>query len=526
VTTVYRTILKTSSTTPVDDAVSLYSNWLKEKQQQGTVPESIVVPSEAGAIQDGPFEIRRVDAADEVVSAVRISLSQEDTPGERWSTEMTAWANGDGQWIWIDLSRTTDDPFLAPLRYSVPRLVRHTLDRLDCTAGSCELTTRPWEVASRDAGVELAELVLDRDRPVPLVVVTMPRFDGERDARRYADELQRRLTGIALIALVHPGGQTAFESRIGNDLKVFGGALRVYLPNATPAKAYRHRYYAAHRLASFDRSAWDRLARPLVQQATAARPPASYRDHVHALLRATGNQASAEELLEDLIRVEAERDMWKRQSGGDKVTARAALDERDELLKMVDRLERRMAYLESGQGDHGDAAEAAQECPVPLTFAELLERFEGEGLVSLGDQAWDGALDLDSYGDRAEWVAKTWVVLNDLKRYAIASAGGGDESFDGGYAQWLGRGNPGVDFVFNEGSQTKKDKVFRRIRTFPVPAEVNDAGEVVMWAHVRIGGNQAPAPRLHLHDDTGGSTGVVYVGYIGEHLETAGSRRI
>jgi len=524
-TTVYRTILKTSSTTPVDDAVGLFADWLKEKQQRGTVPATIVVPDEAGEIQDGPFEIRRVDASDEVVSAVRITLTQEDTPGERWSTELTAWANGDGQWIWIDLSRTTDDPYIAPLRYSVPGLVRHTLDRLDCSAGSCELTTRPWEVATRAAGIELAELALDRDRPVPLVVVTMPRFDGEREARRHADELQRRLTGIALIALVHPDGQTAFESRVGNDLKVFGGALRVYLPNATPTNAYRHRYYAAHKLGTFDRAGWDRFARPLVQQATAARPPASYRDHVHAMLRATGNQASAEELLADLIRVEAQRDAWKRQSEGDKANARAALDERDELLKVVDRLERTVAYLQSGQSADGESVET-DGCPVPLTFTELLERFDGEGFVSLGDQAWDGALDLDSHGDRNEWVAKTWLALNDLKQYAKASAGLDGKRFDGGYAQWLDRGNPGVDFVFNEGSQTKKDKAFKRIRTFPVPSEVNDAGEVVMWAHVRVGGGQAPAPRLHLHDDTGGSTGVVYVGYIGEHLDTAGTRRI
>ena len=96
----------------------------------------------------------------------------------------------------------------------------------------------------------------------------------------------------------------------------------------------------------------------------------------------------------------------------------------------------------------------------------------------------------------------------------------------------MDRSNPfGIDFVPTEGSQTKKDKKLERVRTFDVPRKVDESGntvetgQVVMWAHVRIGGGDDPAPRMHLHDDTGGATGRVYVGYIGEHLDTAGTRR-
>jgi hypothetical protein len=39
-----------------------------------------------------------------------------------------------------------------------------------------------------------------------------------------------------------------------------------------------------------------------------------------------------------------------------------------------------------------------------------------------------------------------------------------------------------------------------------------------MEAHIRIGSGKPPAPRMHFHDDTSGSTGKIYVGHLGPHL--------
>jgi hypothetical protein len=59
---------------------------------------------------------------------------------------------------------------------------------------------------------------------------------------------------------------------------------------------------------------------------------------------------------------------------------------------------------------------------------------------------------------------------------------------------------------------------FVAARTLPVPREVDPSGRIVMEAHIRIGSGKPPAPRMHLHDDTSGETGKIYIGHLGPHL--------
>ncbi|MCW2876731.1 MAG: hypothetical protein JWQ95_831, partial [Sphaerisporangium sp.] len=64
---------------------------------------------------------------------------------------------------------------------------------------------------------------------------------------------------------------------------------------------------------------------------------------------------------------------------------------------------------------------------------------------------------------------------------------------------------------------TGRDK-FRDPRTFPVPVEVDPSGELLMEPHIKLRAVGYPAPRMHFHDDSGGVTGKVYIGYLGDHL--------
>jgi hypothetical protein len=50
-----------------------------------------------------------------------------------------------------------------------------------------------------------------------------------------------------------------------------------------------------------------------------------------------------------------------------------------------------------------------------------------------------------------------------------------------------------------------------------VPRAVHPDEKVFMQAHLRIGGGNTVAPRLHFYDD-GPNTGLVYIGYLGPHL--------
>ena len=76
--------------------------------------------------------------------------------------------------------------------------------------------------------------------------------------------------------------------------------------------------------------------------------------------------------------------------------------------------------------------------------------------------------------------------------------------------------------ALKESETTDSTPKLRAARTFVVPATVDPAGQAYMAAHIKIQQGGVPCPRIHFHDDAGGPTGKVYVGYIGDHLPTAG----
>ncbi|MFF8267487.1 hypothetical protein ACF059_08835 [Streptomyces sp. NPDC016562] len=63
----------------------------------------------------------------------------------------------------------------------------------------------------------------------------------------------------------------------------------------------------------------------------------------------------------------------------------------------------------------------------------------------------------------------------------------------------------------------KTNTVWRKERTFPVPEYVDPVCRLFMGAHVRIGGGNTVAPRLHYHDAARAEHGI-FIGYIGPHL--------
>ncbi|KAB1984615.1 hypothetical protein [Streptomyces triticiradicis] len=71
--------------------------------------------------------------------------------------------------------------------------------------------------------------------------------------------------------------------------------------------------------------------------------------------------------------------------------------------------------------------------------------------------------------------------------------------------------------ALKESDQVMTDRTYAAARLFAVPDDVDAAGRVPMCAHVRIGSGKPPAARLHYYDDTD-NTGLIIVGYIGEHL--------
>jgi hypothetical protein len=77
-------------------------------------------------------------------------------------------------------------------------------------------------------------------------------------------------------------------------------------------------------------------------------------------------------------------------------------------------------------------------------------------------------------------------------------------------------------FAAGESDTVLNNARMREARMFPVPASVSRDEIALFTAHTRIASFAMISPRMYFLDHTA-ANGVVYVGYIGRHLENAGS---
>ncbi len=72
--------------------------------------------------------------------------------------------------------------------------------------------------------------------------------------------------------------------------------------------------------------------------------------------------------------------------------------------------------------------------------------------------------------------------------------------------------------AMSESETVMNNDKFAAARVFEIDPLVEPTGRITMQSHLKIsegGGNLAP--RVYFHDDTGGKTGKVHVGFVGPH---------
>jgi F0F1-type ATP synthase membrane subunit b/b' len=184
----------------------------------------------------------------------------------------------------------------------------------------------------------------------------------------------------------------------------------------------------------------------------------------------------------------------------------------------ADRL--RAALAQGGRADEAWTVAAAAPQP-PGSFDELLERLDEDvlpNIVFTGETK--SALELDEYDPLGTWASKTWDMLRVLEGYANARLAGEFAQGVHAYLTHTPPGRPGYSpgsHASQESDSVAQSPKFSRMRTLPVPSEVDPDGLIFMGAHFRIARRGLISPRMHYHDDTA-KTGKIYIGYIGKHL--------
>ncbi|WP_241847155.1 hypothetical protein [Streptomyces sp. CB02414] len=323
---------------------------------------------------------------------------------------------------------------------------------------------------------------------------------------------------------------------------MFGGGVRTYLPGLDPAwkpDAQRHPVMSRRTIEADPRRAASTLA-ALPQRLSSRQPlPAALlsipRQRTRPRTTADGtdlaqlrsDSAALTALLDEAERAEAMRvdeinDLYAELAKADQASNEVR-GENEELYDKVQESQRLIRFLreqlqEAGQFALAHAPADAEDITYPETFSELLDRLnELTGISFTGNHKVTRSLDSQSVDN---WLYVAWDGLLALNHFAQSSA---DGAASGDFLSWCKSDAssafpfPAAKVAMRESDTVARKAKLRTERMLPVPEAVSPDGRVFMQAHLKIGGGNTIAPRLHFYDDCPRS-GKMYVGYLGPHL--------
>lgn len=446
-------------------------------------------------------------------------IVNDEKPGEEtdWTTVIRVVASGDRVHTLVE-NRMESADLMRRVSIGRPRVVHDLLEAADkpSLGGSALLTERQAIPAN---GIEiLAQKLADPDRTVPVIVCSEPGGNHDRTWLDLASRIASRTEGIAIVVTLDSGAVTEFKEALGA-LAIWGGGLRVYAPDpvAAGSEGWRHRYYLRNRLESAAQATIDRIAYSVAQLSARRRVPDVFK------LFDDQNEFPATGLI-PVSELENARDHWE-------FAYDLALEERSELEKELALARGHLSRLKDeliarGLSDllwgtkHEDTSSIPDEVQDTSEAVLAAQTYLSERL-RLPDSAARELEDIDTTAEAYSWGNTAWRGLRALAAYAEDRANGWNK---GGFWEWCASG-PVVGWpatpkklAMTDGEGVQNNDKLSRTRIFPVDAAVDSSGRITMLAHLKIaegGGNLAP--RIYFHDDTGGATGKVHVGFVGPH---------
>ncbi|WP_330460431.1 hypothetical protein OIB37_28275 [Streptomyces sp. NBC_00820] len=441
-------------------------------------------------------------------------------------------------WVQVEVEHLPTGVGALPKWTKKPNIVQLLLDSLEARDGLAEVRAKPFFIEAADVNEVLEELC-DPQRRMPVVVATVPYgTDADAWAESTVEPLFQYLTGLAILYVLAPEAQAAFNAAMEFH-PVFGGGVRTYLPGLDPAwKADGQRHpVMSRRTIENDRQHAARILATLPQRLALRQPLPAALNRLPLQrsrpLPSSGAGRLREEnvtlrtLLDEAEQAESRRvqevndlyaELDKAEHGGDELRG-----ENQELYEKAQESQRLIRFLREelkAAGAHAAAhlTEPVQKIVYPDSFADLLECLgELPHLEFTGNRKITAGLDSQSVDN---WLHVAWDGLLALNHFAQASAEGTAAS---DFRAWCNSEAssanpfPAAKVAMRESDTVARNAKLRQERMLPVPKSVDPTGRAFMQAHLKIGGGNTVAPRLHFHED-GPRSAKVYVGYLGPHL--------
>ncbi len=461
------------------------------------------------------YELFVARAESEGVHGLRARLTEQRQGGsESWTTKLTVLQGSEaGGTLWVDVERESEDPF-ARLVFKAPRLVKTLLETgCDPRVGGVRLGSGPLAIDA--AG--LAGLIANPNRRLPLVVFSHD-WAGVAETSARARAAYDQLAGVVQVYVLAPEDVEDLKALVGDDLAVWGGGARLYLPNRGDSglSPSRHRYVSGQVASRFPAAAAERFAEMLVTTVTATRPPELFgavrrqlregvdRDN-HDLIALADEEAQA--LREKLAALED--DLLDAAADNEELAGQVNV-----LIERFDEVARHTQLKDPDDSAEVGLPEDVDSIGDAIEFANLLPFIVIHELAPVDIEKMESDLRSGS------WAKQTWLGLRALNEYAATRG-----KHDGGFYEWCkSSGSPRTwnpsekKLSMTESAGVLNNDRLRARRQLPVDTQVNASGRVEMLAHLKIAQGGGPLiPRVYFYDDTRGSTGKVHVGFIGPH---------
>ncbi len=515
-----------------DLGASVFQDWIREKYEVDFAIDSDELyefeahsrKDRKGAKRSIQIENRR--AEDDRGGRATEFVLREDHRGEHWVTTLRFITSPEERWVWVDTEQVSDNPFARRPSVIAPRFVPKLIGRTS-SLGRYPLHTKPRAFRLHEIPGAV-DFLLDPSREVPVSVFSAEPI-GDQWVKR-AELAAKNLAGLTLTWLLPPDVVDSFTAAIGEDMGVWGGGVRTYLPVARPAAPdpTRHRYIPVGRLAGRELDlAASIIGTQLLGATSRRRAPRRYRETLGRLLKLRGDLLDLD-LAEDLLsESEARREELEAVNDDLEQEAWALREDLELAQERANSLANRVAWLEDQRPLSPSERLQAETAGPPANASSLdeaveLTREHCSGVV-LPDSAEFDLNEMELAFPDTTCANAIWTCMLALDAYAKAN-------FDGDFRHWSRESNdpralPVSQIAMRESESVRNSKKSRGERTLVIDEAVGVGSATFMEAHLKpLNGHSDLIPRIYFYDDVRGRTGKVHVGAIGPHRRFPNSK--
>ncbi|GAA4913723.1 hypothetical protein LX16_2189 [Stackebrandtia albiflava] len=517
----YRAVWSDTPTSGTAELLNHYRDCVAAWAQATREPVSLTVGRSEFALSQGRRRFVNYRAVGSEAFEVTVS---DDTPADttEWTTVIRVVADEDRLHTLVETGMESDD-FTQRASVGRPRVVHDLLvAAAKPTPGRGRLLTAPEPVPAEGIDIVI-DLLADPDRTLPVIVGSEPWGVHDGSWLKWARDIASRVQGVAVVLTLDTNAVEVFKRELGT-LATWGGGIRVYapVPVMPDTDGWRHRYYPRSRLETVNQLTIDRIVYSVAQLSVTRRIPKVFGVFAERNERPTGIPDG----MVPIADLQREREEWEFQHELDRDELSILEEELSRANGHLSRLKKELLSRGLGGLLWGTEFVVDEDSAIPdqvqdTSSAVSEARRHLSEWLAIPDSAERELGHIDTGNESHPWAKSAWRGLRALAAYAEDRANGWS---NGGFWEWcvtgpvLGWPATPKKLSMKESETVHKNEKLRRKRVFKVDSAVDPSGEIAMFAHLKIAeGGGRLAPRIYFHDDTGGTTRKVHIGFIGPH---------